>query len=257
MMKTAGAISSTSMNKVAKITLLFWVMKIIATTLGETLGDLLAHTWHLGYTMGILLTGVCFIFVLLLQLNAKWYVPALYWLVIVGTTTFGTELSDFMDRTLRLGYLAGSLILITLLVNTFWLWKNSQGAIVVYPITRRKTELFYWLAILISNSLGTAFGDYLSDSAGLGYVQSALITAGVIVLVVALHYIKGINQLVLFWIAFVFTRPFGATFGDLLTKTKAEGGLDLGTLPATLVCIALLAMMVLYSHQTKKGLKTS
>ena len=134
-------ILSNNLNKVAKITLLFWIMKIIATTLGETLGDLLAHTLKLGYTVGLAITGIFFIIALLLQLNAKKYIPFLYWLVIVGTTTVGTEISDFMDRTLNLGYLAGSLILITLLLNTLWIWNSVRGKIEVYPISVSYTHL--------------------------------------------------------------------------------------------------------------------
>ena len=244
-------ILSDNLNKVAKITLLFWIMKIIATTLGETLGDLLAHTLKLGYTVGLAITGIFFIIALLLQLNAKKYVPFLYWLVIVGTTTVGTEISDFMDRTLNLGYLAGSLILITLLLNTLWIWNSVRGKIEVYPIFNKKVELFYWVAILISNSLGTAFGDFLSDNAGLSYIQGAMVTAGVILIVVLLHYTTKINHIILFWIAFIFTRPFGATFGDLLTKTTAQGGLDLGTVPATLVSVTILGLLVFYSHKKK------
>ncbi len=226
-------------------------MKIIATTLGETLGDLLAHTLQLGYVVGLAITGVFFIIALLLQLNAKKYIPLLYWLVIVGTTTVGTEISDFMDRTLNLGYLAGSLILITLLLNTLWIWNSVRGKIEVYPIFNKKVELFYWVAILISNSLGTAFGDFLSDNAGLSYLQGAMVTAGVILIVILLHYTTKINHVILFWIAFIFTRPFGATFGDLLTKTTAQGGLDLGTVPATLVSVTILGALVFYSHKNK------
>ncbi len=244
-------VNSENLNKVAKITLLFWIMKIIATTLGETLGDLLAHTLKLGYAVGLGITGVFFILVLVVQLRAKKYIPVLFWLVIVGTTTVGTEISDFMDRTLHLGYLAGSLILITLLLNSLWVWHRTIGKIEVYPIFNRKVELFYWIAILFSNSLGTAFGDFLSDNVGLSYLQGAMVTAGVIVIVILLHYATKINHIILFWIAFIFTRPFGATFGDLLTKKSAEGGLDLGTIPATLVSVALLSLLVFYSHKKK------
>ncbi|PHQ27675.1 COG4705 family protein [Leeuwenhoekiella nanhaiensis] len=249
-MKKAKVISE-GLNKVAKITLLFWIMKIIATTLGETLGDLLAHTLQLGYAIGLAITAVFFLLVLAMQLMTKKYIPLLFWLVIVGTTTVGTEISDFMDRTLHLGYLAGSLILITLLINTLWIWKSTIGKIEVYPILNKKVELFYWIAILFSNSLGTAFGDFLSDNVGLSYLQGAMVTAGVIVIVVLLHYTTKISHIILFWIAFIFTRPFGATFGDLLTKTTAEGGLDLGTIPATAVSVALLGLLIFYSHKKK------
>ncbi len=247
----SNKIVADNVNKVSKITLLFWIMKIIATTLGETLGDLLAHTLNLGYSIGLAITGVFFLMVLAIQLKAKTYIPVLFWLVIVGTTTVGTEISDLMDRTLHLGYLAGSLILITLLLNMLWIWNNKIGKIKVYPIFNKKVELFYWIAILLSNSLGTAFGDFLSDNMGLSYLQGAIVTAGIILIVLLLHYATKINHLVLFWIAFIFTRPFGATFGDLLTKTTTEGGLDLGTISATLVSIALLSVLVYYSHKKK------
>lgn len=243
--------TTASLNKVARITLLFWIMKIIATTLGETLGDLLAQTLQLGYAIGLGITSAFFIIVLTLQLRAKKYKPVLFWLVIVGTTTVGTEISDFMDRTLHLGYLTGSLVLITLLLNTFWVWHRTIGEIEVYPVTNKKVELFYWVAILFSNSLGTAFGDFLSDTIGLSYLQGAMVTAGVIVVVVLLHYSTKISHLVLFWVAFIFTRPFGATFGDLLTKPSTQGGLDLGTIPATLVSITILGLLVFYSHKRK------
>ncbi|GGG44673.1 COG4705 family protein [Bizionia arctica] len=243
--------TSETLNKVAKISVLFWLMKILATTLGETLGDLLAHTLNLGYAISLIITALFFVLFLLFQLKAKKYNPILYWLVIIGTTTVGTEISDYMDRTLNLGYLAGSLILMTLLINTLWFWRNTMGKITVYPIFTRKVELFYWTAILFSNSLGTAFGDFLSDNAGLSYLQGAMVTAGVIAVVVLLHYVSKINHILLFWMAFIFTRPFGATFGDLLTKTKLEGGLDLGTLPATLVSATLLAILVWYDFRNE------
>jgi uncharacterized membrane-anchored protein len=247
-META-LINSNNLNKVAKITFLFWVMKIIATTLGETLGDLLAHTLKLGYLISLIITGVFFLLFLAIQLKSKKYHPVLYWLVIVGTTTVGTEISDFMDRTLHLGYLAGSLILITLLLNTLWIWNNTMGKIEIYPIYNKKVELFYWVAILFSNSLGTAFGDFLSDNMGLSYLQGAMLTSAVIIIVVLLHFVTKINHMILFWLAFIFTRPFGATFGDLLTKTTAEGGLDLGTIPATLVSVILLGLLVFYNQR--------
>lgn len=245
------ALVYSDINKVAKITLLFWIMKIISTTLGETLGDLLAQTLQLGYAIGLGITGVFFLLVLTAQLRAKKYIPILFWLVIVGTTTVGTEISDFMDRTLHLGYFAGSLILATLLLNTLWIWNRTIGEIEIYPISNKKVEIFYWISILFSNSLGTAFGDFLSDDIGLSYLQGATVTASVIVIVVLLHYVTKINHIFLFWVAFIFTHPFGATFGDLLTKKTAEGGLDLGTISATLVSAAILGLLIFYSHKKK------
>ncbi|WP_017256923.1 COG4705 family protein [Pedobacter arcticus] len=241
------------LNKVAQITLLFWVMKILSTTLGETLGDLLSMTLNLGYGIGLLATGLGFAVALFFQLNAKKFYPALYWLVITGTTTLGTEISDFMDRTLKLGYVLGSLILFVGLLLALLTWFKTEGNLAVYPIKKKRVEIFYWVAILFSNSLGTAFGDFLSDNLNLGYGYGALLTAGIIAIVIAVHYFTKVNEIILFWIAFIFTRPFGATFGDLLTKPTTKGGLDLGTIPATCVSATLIILLVIYSH--KKSVK--
>ncbi|AWG23615.1 hypothetical protein FFWV33_09980 [Flavobacterium faecale] len=238
------------MNKVAAVSLLFWSMKIVATTLGETLGDFISMTLDLGYAIGILITLVFFIGILGLQLSIKKYVPAIYWLVIIGTTTLGTEISDFMDRTLNLGYTYGSLILISCLLLTLLLWFKKYKTLEVFPIKELPKELYYWTAILFSNSLGTAFGDYLSDVLGISYLTGAMVTGSIILLVVALHYYTKINHILLFWIAFVFTRPFGATFGDFLTKPITKGGLDLGTLQASIVSIVIMALLIYRaSHQ--------
>lgn len=236
------------MNKVAKITLLFWLMKIIATTLGETLGDFIAQTLALGYTVGILITLAFFCIVLGIQLTRKKYIPVWYWLVIIATTTLGTEISDFIDRSLHLGYTWGSLLLFGGLLVTLFAWHKKFGNLEVYPIFEQNKQLYYWIAILFSNSLGTAFGDYLSDEVGLSYLNGTMVTAGIIILVVLLQNLTKINQIVLFWIAFIFTRPFGATFGDFLTKPLAKGGLDLGTLPASIISIALMGILIFISH---------
>jgi uncharacterized membrane-anchored protein len=241
-----------NVNKVAQITLLFWFMKIIATTLGETLGDFISMTLNLGYLTGIVFTLLFFLLVLFTQLFSKEYVPVFYWLVIVGTTTLGTEISDFMDRTLHLGYTLGSLVLFACLVTALILWYQKYKSLKVYPISEIKKEIYYWVAILFSNSLGTAFGDFLSDNLGLSYLDGALVTAGIILIVILLHYLTKINEIILFWIAFVFTRPFGATFGDFLTKPLSKGGFDLGTLPASLVCISLLTILIFISHRQLK-----
>ncbi|WP_223600639.1 hypothetical protein [Chryseobacterium sp. GVT01B] len=236
-------------NKVAAVTLLFWLMKIVATTLGETLGDFISMTLNLGYVVGILVTLAFFILILSVQLRVKKYIPAVYWIVIIATTTLGTEISDFIDRTLKAGYLVGSLILLFGLLNSLFLWYRKYKNLEVYPIFERNKEFYYWTPILFSNSLGTAFGDFLSDNLGLGYMTGALITGLIILIVVALHYFTKINHVVLFWIAFVFTRPFGATFGDLLTKSLAKGGLDLGTLNASLISLALMVLMIIISQR--------
>ncbi len=241
-----------TLNKVASITLYFWILKVLATTLGETLGDMLSMTLDIGYTISLLITSVFFVLVLLAQLRTKEYLPPLYWVVIIATTTVGTEISDFMDRTMGFGYTLGSIILFCCLMSVLWIWHKREQGIRVFPIFDRKVETYYWAAILISNSLGTAFGDYLSDNAGLSYLQGAGITAAIIAVVVALHYYSSLNQVVLFWIAFIFTRPFGATFGDLLTKPVSKGGLDLGTIQATLVT-GLIFVAVLWFALRQEG----
>jgi len=236
-------------NKVAQVSLLFWFMKIVATTLGETLGDYIAQTLNLGYTIGLMVTLVFFLLVLAIQLYAKKYIPVFYWLVIIATTTLGTEISDFIDRTLHLGYTMGSLLLFSGLVLTLLLWYKKFETLQVYPIADQNKQIYYWIAILFSNSLGTAFGDYLSDVVGLSYINGAFVTAGIILIVVLLHYATKINHIILFWVAFIFTRPFGATFGDFLTKPIAKGGLDLGTLSASIVSLTLMTLLVIVSHR--------
>jgi uncharacterized membrane-anchored protein len=236
-------------NKVAQVSLLFWLMKIVATTLGETLGDYIAQTLNLGYTIGLIATLVFFLLVLAIQLYVKKYIPVFYWLVIIATTTLGTEISDFIDRTLHLGYTMGSLLLFSGLVLTLLLWYKKFKNLKVYPITGQNKEVYYWIAILFSNSLGTAFGDYLSDVIGLSYINGAFVTAGIILIVVLLHYATKINHIILFWIAFIFTRPFGATFGDFLTKPITKGGLDLGTLSASIVSLILMSLLIIVSHR--------
>jgi uncharacterized membrane-anchored protein len=234
-------------NKVAEITAYFWLMKVLATTLGETSGDFLSMTVDLGYIASLVITTVFFLFVLTLQLKSKKFHSVLYWAVIVGTTSVGTEISDYMDRTLKLGYVKGSLILFSLLSISLAVWYYKEKNLEVYPIFDKRKEMFYWITVLFSNSLGTAFGDSLSDSMKLSYTGGALVCAAVIVVVIFLHYFSRINQIILFWIAFVFTRPFGATFGDLLTKPIVKGGLNLGTLNASTVTVLLLALILIYT----------
>jgi uncharacterized membrane-anchored protein len=236
------------LNKVAKITLIFWIMKIVATTLGETLGDFISMTLNLGYLSGIGITFLFFVIVLITQLSLKKYFPIIFWLVIIGTTTLGTEISDFMDRSLHLGYALGSLLLVLCLAVTLLLWFKRFKNLEVYPIFDKSKETYYWIAILFSNSLGTAFGDYLSDNIGLSYLHGAMITGLIILIVVLLHYFTKINHILLFWIAFVFTRPFGATFGDFLTKPLSKGGLELGTLLSSLISIGIMFVLIYIAH---------
>lgn len=227
-------------------------MKIVATTLGETLGDFISMTLNLGYTVGIAITLAFFCAVLFAQLTVRKYIPLIYWLVIIGTTTLGTEISDYIDRTLHLGYTLGSILLVSFLLLTLLLWFRHYKNLEVYPIVDKQKEFYYWIAILFSNSLGTAFGDFLGDYFGLSYLQGALVTGGVILFVVLLHYLTKINHIVLFWIAFIFTRPFGATFGDFLTKPVDKGGVHLGTLNSSLVSCGLMAILIFIAHRQHK-----
>ncbi|WP_043309869.1 membrane protein [Pseudomonas sp. ML96] len=235
------------MNKLPQITLAFWVMKICATTLGETAGDLLSMTLNIGYALSSLLLISLFIMSLLGQLRARTYQPALYWTVILMTSTAGTTMSDFMDRTLGLGYATGSAILISLLIMVLASWRASEKSLSVDHITTRRGELFYWGAILVSNTLGTALGDYLADDSGLGFAGGALLIGSLLVAVVLAYYGTRISRVALFWLAFVLTRPFGATLGDVLTKSTDKGGLDLGTIGSSGVLAAILLAMVCFS----------
>lgn len=244
-------------NKVARITLLFWILKILATTLGEVLGDFFSMSLNIGYVYSLLLTFVLFIAVLIWQLKQERFHAPIYWLVIISTTTVGTEISDLMDRTLGTGYAWGSLILFTVLMLVLLLWYRNMGRIKVYPITDRREEIYYWMAILASNSLGTAFGDFLSDNLGLSYLTGAAITAGIIVVVVLLHYFTKINEVLLFWIAFIFTRPFGATFGDFLTKPVEKGGLNFSRGIAALVTAVIMGILMYFSQRNAQKEKVS
>ena len=246
-----------TMNKVAKVTLYFWIMKICATTLGETGGDLLSMTMNVGYAVSSLILLGFFFVTLSIQLAAKKYHPVIYWLVIVSTSTAGTTISDYMDRTLELGYFKGSLILISCLIVILAVWKFSVGTLSVDNIQTRKAEAFYWTAILFSNTLGTALGDFLADSSGLGFMGGAVLIGGLLGMVVGLYYFTRINRVVLFWIAFVLTRPFGATFGDVLTKPIANGGLNLGTIGSSIVLASILVVLVIYTTWNHQDVATN
>lgn len=232
------------MNKLPQITLAFWVMKICATTLGETAGDLLSMTLDIGYALSSLLLISLFVVSLFGQLRARSYQPALYWTVILTTSTAGTTISDFMDRSLGLGYAAGALVLVSLLAGVLLVWRLSEKSLSVDQISSRRGELFYWAAILVSNTLGTALGDYLADDSGLGFAGGALLIGSLLAVVALAYYRTKLSRVALFWIAFVLTRPFGATLGDVLTKSTEKGGLDLGTIGSSAVLASVLAVMV-------------
>jgi uncharacterized membrane-anchored protein len=238
------------MKKIPQITLAFWIMKICATTLGETAGDLLSMTMHLGYAISALFLLGLFAIALVSQLLSKKYHPFLYWTVILSTSTAGTTMSDYMDRTLGLGYARGSGLLCTLLLAVLALWRFSAPSISVKSITTFKVELLYWTAILFSNTLGTALGDFLVDESHLGFGGSTLVIAGLLGLVILATFFSNISKTLLFWIAFVLTRPFGATVGDLLTKTKGQGGLGLGTVGSSFLLVSILVVFILFTHHS-------
>jgi len=251
-LEPAGNDIDRAMSKVAEVTLLFWIMKVIATTLGETAGDFISMTMGLGYITGLAITSSLLLLILTVQVRARRFHASLFWLGIIATTTAGTEVSDMMDRTLGLGYVAGSLILAGGLLVTLAVWYYRDRDLSVDPIIRRDAEIMFWIAVTFSNSLGTAFGDALVDVVGLSYIQGALVTAGVIGLVLLLHYRTRVNEIALFWLAFIFTRPFGATFGDFLTKPLAKGGMHLGRMDASIVAFALLGVVMLISTRTSE-----
>lgn len=234
------------MKKVAEVTLVFWIMKICATTLGETAGDMLSMTFNIGYGLSSIILIGFFIATLIAQLSVKKYIPVLYWLVIIATSTAGTTMSDFMDRTLGLGYATGASILAIMLVSMLFVWYKSEGSLSVTDIKNFRPEMFYWITILISNTLGTALGDYLADDSGLGFSGGAFLIGSLILITALLHFFTKISNVILFWIAFVLTRPFGATFGDLLTKSTDKGGLDLGTIGSSAVLFGILTLLIFY-----------
>ncbi|KJJ38236.1 COG4705 family protein [Aequorivita vladivostokensis] len=234
------------MKKVAEVTLVFWIMKICATTLGETAGDMLSMTFNIGYGLSSIILIGFFIATLIAQLSVKKYIPVLYWLVIIATSTAGTTMSDFMDRTLGLGYATGASILAIMLVSMLFVWYKSEGSLSVTDIKNFRPEMFYWITILISNTLGTALGDYLADDSGLGFSGGAFLIGSLILITALLHFFSKISNVILFWIAFVLTRPFGATFGDLLTKSTDKGGLDLGTIGSSAVLFGVLTLLIFY-----------
>ncbi|PZP24959.1 MULTISPECIES: hypothetical protein [Pseudomonas] len=240
------------MNKLPQITLAFWIMKICATTLGETAGDLLSMTLDVGYAMSSLILLSAFLVTLVAQLASKRYNPPLYWAVILSTSTAGTTMSDFMDRTLGLGYASGSALLIGILAVIFAVWKLSGSTLAVDRIRGFKGEMFYWVAILFSNTLGTALGDYLADDSGLGFGGGALLIGSLIAGIAVLHYRTRISTVLLFWVAFVLTRPFGATLGDFLTKPLEKGGLDFGTVGASAFLGAILVGLVIVATQVQR-----
>lgn len=236
-------------SKVPQVTLMFWVIKILATTFGETGGDAVTMTWQLGYAVGSLIFLGFFAVTLAAQVASKRYRPFVYWAVVVATTTVGTTMSDYFDRTLGLGYVKSSAILSACVILVLGVWRRASGRIEFEDITGRRDEVFYWLTILVSNTLGTALGDFAADDLGLGFGGGALVFAGLIALVAAAHYFTKISDGVLFWAAYVLTRPLGATLGDTLTKPRDEGGLDLSRVNSSLVIAAVMVVLIVLTYR--------
>jgi len=238
------------LNKVPQVTLAFWIIKICATTLGETGGDELSMTLNVGYAMSTIILFGIFLVTLFAQISAKKYNPVLYWLVILSTTTAGTTMSDFLDRSAHLGYLGGSALLIAILVGVLAAWRLTLGSITFNHITDPKVEAFYWVTILFSNTLGTALGDFMSDDTGLGYAGGALVIGAALAVIAGLYFFTKIPRTILFWLAFVLTRPLGATLGDTLTKPLSNGGLNLGTLQSSAVlAVAMIVLVALLARR--------
>jgi uncharacterized membrane-anchored protein len=241
------------LRKLPHVTLLFWILKIIAVTLGETAGDLFGITLQVGYVTTALIFLVFFLVVVVAQVRAKRFHSALFWAVVLGTSMVGTEISDLSNRGFGhgsaqngIGYAWGAVLLTSLLVIVFLVWWRTGQTYDVENIASRKGEILYWVAILVSNTLGTSSGDWLSDDTGLGFRNAFFIIAGVMVAIVAAHYLTNINGTLLFWVAFVLTRPLGAAGGDSLTKPTDEGGLGWGTLWGSVALLALLIVLIVY-----------
>jgi uncharacterized membrane-anchored protein len=237
------------LSKVPEVTLVFWIIKIAATTLGETAGDAVTMSMHLGYLVGTAIFAMIFLVAVSAQIEAKRFHPFLYWAVIVATTTAGTTLADFVDRSLGIGYLGGSLLLLALLLASLGAWHWTLGSVSVNTLTSRKAEMFYWVTIMFSQTLGTALGDWMADGAGLGYEGGALVFAAGLALVAAAYFWTRLSHTLLFWAAFILTRPLGATVGDFLDKPLAHGGLALSRYSASAALAVFIVGCILILPQ--------
>jgi uncharacterized membrane-anchored protein len=247
-----------STSKVPEITLIFWIIKIAATTLGETGGDAVSMTLNLGYLVSTAIFAALFLVLVAAQIRAKAFHPPLYWAVIVATTTVGTTMADFADRSLGIGYPGGVAILFVLVLLSLGFWWRTEGTVSVNLIATPRAEASYWVTILFSNTLGTALGDFLADDGigfggGLGFEGGSLVFAAAILLIALAYYTTHISRTLLFWAAFVLTRPLGATMGDLLTKPLADGGLHLSRITSSLVIAAFIIGCVAVLPQRAGG----
>lgn len=237
------------LSKVPAVTLMFWIIKIAATTLGETGGDAVSMSMSLGYLVGTGIFAVVFVVAVIFQIAAKKFHPFLYWATIIATTTVGTTLADFADRSLGIGYAGGTTLLLALLLVSLFVWYHTLGSVSIDTVSSPKAEMFYWMTIMFSQTLGTALGDWTADTAGLGYVGGAMVFSALLALVVAAYFWTKISRTVLFWVAFILTRPLGAVVGDFLDKPVNAGGLALSRYSATAALLAFIVVCILVVPQ--------
>ncbi|GAB3491746.1 membrane protein [Curvibacter fontanus] len=238
-----------ALAKVPEVTLGFWLIKVAATTLGETGGDAVSMSMNLGYLVGTGLFAAIFLAAVIAQIKAKGFHPFLYWTTIIATTTVGTTFADFADRSLGIGYAGGSSLLLTLLLGSLFVWHRTLGSVSVSTVSSPKAEAFYWVTIMLSQTLGTALGDWTADTAGLGYTGAAFVFGGLLALVVAACYWTRVSRTLLFWAAFILTRPLGAVVGDFLDKPLSAGGLALSRYSASAALLAFMLMAILFFRQ--------
>lgn len=236
-----NAAARAALSKVPEVTLIFWVIKIVATTLGETGGDAVSMSMNLGYLVGTAIFGAIFAVAVIAQIAAQQFHPLLYWTTIIATTTVGTTLADFTTRSLGIGYAGGTTLLFALLMGSLFIWYRTLGSVSIDTVSSPKAEMFYWVTIMFSQTLGTALGDWTADTAGLGYVGGAIVFSVLLALVAAAYYWTALSHVALFWAAFILTRPLGAVVGDFLDKPIAAGGLALSRYSAS---AALLVFIV-------------
>ncbi len=241
------------LSKVPAITLGFWIIKILATTLGETGGDAVSMSMNLGYLVGTAIFAALFIIAVIVQVRAKLFHPLLYWTTIVATTTVGTTMADYADRSLGIGYTGGTALLFTLLMASLFIWYRTLGSVAVDTVGSPKSEAFYWVTIMFSQTLGTALGDFLAAGRaeipaglGLGYGGGALVFTAMLAVVAALYYLTRVNRTALFWAAFILTRPLGAVVGDFLDKPVAKGGLELSRYSASAAILGLIVACIFF-----------
>lgn len=238
-----------TVSKVPEVTLTFWIIKIAATTLGETGGDAVSMSMHLGYLVGTGIFAAIFAVAVIAQIRANRLHPFLYWATIVATTTVGTTLADFADRSLGIGYTGGTVLLLTLLLASLLIWHRVMGSIAIDTVSSPKAEMFYWVTIMFSQTLGTALGDWTADSAGMGYLGAAAVFSGLLALVVVAYFWTSISRTALFWVAFILTRPLGAVVGDFLDKPVTEGGLALSRFTASAILLVFIVACILVFPQ--------